>query len=76
MLGYLEAKGSDFKKLFNTSGVMYREMQISEKIKSGMTEAEALKLLSENGKLVKRPFLLTGTSGTVGFNEAEWNKLL
>ncbi len=76
MAGYLSARGSDFKKLFNTSGVLYREMKISEKLKSGMTEAEALKLLSTNGKLIKRPFFMTGTSGTVGFDETEWKKLL
>lgn len=76
MVGYLKARGSDFKKLFNTSGILYREMGISEKLKAGMTEAEALKLLSANGKLIKRPFLLTGKSGTVGFNEAEWKELL
>lgn len=76
MVGYLKARGSDFKKLFNTSGVLYREMGISEKLKAGMTETEALKLLSTHGKLIKRPFLLTGKSGTVGFNEAEWKGLL
>ncbi|MBN8541096.1 MAG: Spx/MgsR family RNA polymerase-binding regulatory protein [Deltaproteobacteria bacterium] len=76
MVGYLKKRGSDFKKLFNTSGVLYREMKISEKLKGGMTEAEALKLLSENGKLIKRPFILTEKSGTVGFDETEWNKLL
>ncbi len=76
MVTYLKERGSDFKKLFNTSGVLYREMKIAEKLKSGMTEAEALKLLSANGKLIKRPFILTEKSGTVGFNETEWKKLL
>ena len=76
MVGYLKERGSDFKKLFNTSGVLYREMKISDKLKSGMTEAEALVLLSENGKLIKRPFILTGKSGSVGFDETEWKKLL
>ncbi len=76
MVGYLEANGADFKKLFNSSGVLYREMEISKKLKSGMTEGEALKLLATNGKLVKRPFLLTANSGTVGFNEVEWKELL
>ena len=52
------------------------KVKISEKLKGGMTEAEALKLLSENGKLIKRPFILTEKSGTVGFDETEWNKLL
>lgn len=76
MLGYLKADGGNFKNLFNTSGVMYRELEISKKIKEGMTEAEAIKLLSQNGKLVKRPFLLTEKSGTVGFKEEVWKKLV
>lgn len=76
MLGYLKESGGSFKNLFNTSGVQYRELGISDKIKAGMTEAEALKLLSQNGKLIKRPFLLTGKNGTVGFKQDEWARLL
>ncbi|MCB0394594.1 MAG: Spx/MgsR family RNA polymerase-binding regulatory protein [Bdellovibrionales bacterium] len=76
MLGYLKAKGGSFKNLFNTSGLQYRELGISSKIKSGMTEEEALKLLSKNGKLIKRPFLLTSTDGFVGFKEDEWKKAI
>jgi arsenate reductase (glutaredoxin) len=75
MLGYLKDKGGSFKNLFNTSGQLYREFDISTKLKEGMTEAEALELLSANGKLVKRPFVLTDDSGTVGFKEDEWKKL-
>jgi arsenate reductase-like glutaredoxin family protein len=41
-----------------------------------MSEAEALKLLSQNGKLIKRPFLLTTHDGTVGFKPETWVKLL
>jgi arsenate reductase len=41
-----------------------------------MTESEALDLLATNGKLIKRPFLLTAKSGEVGFNESEWENLL
>ncbi len=76
MLDYLKADGESFKKLFNTSGIQYRELNISEKIKSGMTEKEALELLAKNGKLIKRPFLLTENSGTVGFREDQWKNLL
>jgi arsenate reductase len=76
MLGFLESKGFTFKKLFNTSGVLYRELGISDQLKNGMTEAEALALLSKNGKLIKRPFLLTAEGGAVGFDEAEWKKLV
>ena len=76
MLGYLKTAGGSFKNLFNTSGLQYRELKIADKIKAGMTEEEAIQLLSKNGKLIKRPFLLTQDGGTVGFNEAVWAKLL
>ena len=72
MLGYL---GGNLKKLFNTSGIQYRELGMSEKLKT-LSEAEAIQLLSKNGKLVKRPFLLGEGTGTVGFNEIEWGKLI
>ena len=75
MLSYIKDAGGTFKNLFNTSGVQYRELNISDKIKSGMTESEALKLLSTNGKLIKRPFLLTNSSGVVGFKKEIWEKL-
>lgn len=76
MLGYLKEAGGTFKNLFNTSGIQYREQKISDKIKQGMTEEEAIKLLSKNGKLIKRPFLLTKKNGTVGFKEEVWKKLI
>ena len=76
MLGYLTTAGGSIKNLFNTSGVQYRELGIAEKLKAGMTEAQAIQLLSKNGKLIKRPFLLTGKDGTVGFKEDVWKKLL
>lgn len=66
MLGHV-----GLKRLFNTSGVQYRELGIAEKLKT-MSEAEALALLSKNGKLIKRPFVLLKDRGLVGFQEAEW----
>lgn len=67
--------GGDFKKLFNTSGLVYRELKLGSRLGS-MTEAEALELLASNGKLIKRPFLITDKSGTVGFRVQEWKNLL
>jgi arsenate reductase (glutaredoxin) len=64
----------ELKKLFNTSGQVYREMKLGDKLPE-MTEAQALRLLSSNGKLVKRPFALGSKAGVVGFQEAEWKKL-
>jgi arsenate reductase len=76
MLGFIKAAGGTIKNLFNTSGVVYREQKIAAQLKAGMTESEALKLLSKNGKLIKRPFLLTKNSGTVGFKPEVWKELI
>lgn len=65
------AFAGDLRRLFNTSGVLYREMGIAEKLKT-MTEAQALALLSKHGKLVKRPFVLLKDRGLLGFKEEEW----
>lgn len=74
MLTFIKAEGGSFKNLFNTSGVQYREMKISDKIKNGLSEKEALELLSENGKLIKRPFLIASDYGLVGFKKEIWQK--
>ncbi|MBI3556318.1 MAG: arsenate reductase family protein [Deltaproteobacteria bacterium] len=71
MLGYL---GGDLKKLFNTSGQVYRELDLSTRLPK-LSEEQALALLEGNGKLVKRPFVLSAQAGTVGFKEAEWAKI-
>lgn len=76
MLTFLKADGGTFKNLFNTSGQQYRELGISEKLKAGMTEAEALALLAKNGKLIKRPFLLAEKGGAVGFRKDAWDELV
>lgn len=75
MLTHLKAKGKTLKNLFNTSGEQYRALKISDRLAAGMTEAEALELLSQNGKLIKRPFLLTPKDGTVGFRNEAWDEL-
>lgn len=72
MLGFLKG---DFKKLFNTSGLQYRELGMSEKMKT-LSAEQAIALLSKNGKLIKRPFFLTESHGAVGFKEDEWKKIL
>ena len=76
MLGYLKASGKTFKNLFNTSGERYRALKIGERIKAGMTEQDAIALLSKNGKLIKRPFLLTTKGGATGFQAETWNELV
>lgn len=63
------------KRLLNTSGTVYRELVMKEKVKS-YKDDEILKLLSENPMLVKRPVLIKDDLILVGFNEAEWNQLI
>ncbi len=72
MLAHL---GGDLRRLFNTSGQVYRELGLGRKLAS-MSQSEAIHLLATNGKLVKRPFVLGSSFGTVGFNESEWKKLI
>lgn len=71
----LKHQNGEIRKLFNTSGVQYRELKIKDKLPT-MTEKEAINLLSQNGKLIKRPFLLTQTTGFVGFKEDLWQELV
>jgi len=62
----------NIRKLFNTSGLQYRELNMKEKLPT-MTAKEAIDLLAHNGKLIKRPFLLNDEGqGIVGFKEADW----
>ncbi len=63
------------KKFFNTSGLLYKEKQLKDKIPA-MSEDEQLKLLATNGMLVKRPLVVTDDTVLVGFKEAEWNEKL
>ena len=68
-----EASGLPLRRFFNTSGMLYREMALKDKLPI-MTEDEMLELLSTNGMLVKRPILVTSDAVLVGFKEAEWAK--
>jgi arsenate reductase len=68
----MKAKG--MRKLFNTSGVQYKELKIKDKIGS-MTEAEAIDLLADNGRLVKRPIAVEKDRVTVGFNLDEYESV-
>lgn len=63
--------GLKLKKFFNTSGLLYKEMQLKDKL-SAMSEEEQLKLLASDGMLVKRPILVDDDNVLVGFKEAEW----
>lgn len=65
----------ELKRLFNTSGLLYKEYDLKNKIPN-MTEDEQLKLLASNGMLVKRPILVSDDKILLGFKEEEWNKII
>ena len=68
----VKAKG--LQKVFNTSGVQYRELKVKDKIKS-MTEAQAIDLLASNGRLIKRPIAVDKNKITIGFNADEYQQV-
>lgn len=67
----LALQGGNLRRLFNTSGIQYRALGLAAKLPA-MTEAEAIKLLAGNGRIVKRPFLLGRDVGLLGFDPAAW----
>ncbi len=72
---WYEKSGLSLEKFFNTSGLVYKEMQLKDKL-SSMSEEEQLKFLATNGMLVKRPMVITDDKVLVGFKEAEWEGTL
>lgn len=68
---WYEMSGLPLKKFFNTSGMLYKEMKLKDKL-AEMTEEEQLKLLATNGMLVKRPFVVCDDYVLTGFKEKEW----
>lgn len=63
------------RRFFNTSGMLYRDMGLKDKLPT-MTEDEMYELLASNGMLVKRPLLVLDDTVLVGFKEAEWQALV
>ena len=72
---WIEKSGKEIKKFFNTSGLLYKSMELKNKLPD-MTEEEKIRLLSTDGMLVKRPLVVTDSEVLVGFREEEWNKVL
>lgn len=70
---WIDKYNIDVKKLFNTSGILYREMNLKDKI-NNMSLDEMIKLLSTDGMLVKRPILISNDKILIGFKEKEWNE--
>ena len=71
---WIKSSGLPIKRFFNTSGVIYKELGLKDKL-SDMSEDEQIKLLASNGMLVKRPILVGDEQVFVGFKESEWDKL-
>ena len=67
--------GLPLKRFFNTSGLLYKSMELKDKLPD-MTEEEQLRLLSTDGMLVKRPILIDGDRVLTGFREKEWEEVL
>lgn len=71
----IEASGLPVSKFFNTSGMLYRNMNLKEELKNSSDE-EKIRLLSSNGMLIKRPILVKNQKVYLGFKEDEWKEIL
>ena len=72
---WYKMSGLPLKKFFNTSGLLYKSMELKDKLPE-MSEEEQLKLLSTDGMLVKRPIVIGKDFVLVGFKESEWAEVL
>ena len=72
---WYKMSGHHLKKFFNTSGLLYKSMELKDKLPT-MTEEEQLKLLATDGMLVKRPLVIGDGFVLVGFKESEWSEKL
>lgn len=71
---WYKKSGQPLKKFFNTSGLLYKSLNLKEKLPS-MSEEEQLRLLATDGMLVKRPLIISGKDVFAGFRPDEWEKL-
>ena len=72
---WYEKSGLPLKKFFNTSGLVYKDLGLKDKLPT-MTEEEQLRLLATDGMLVKRPLVVSDDFVITGFKEAEWAEKL
>lgn len=75
LTSWYHKSGLPLKKFFNTSGLVYKNMNLKETL-SSMSEDEKLRLLSSDGMLVKRPLIIAENFILIGFKETEWEALL
>jgi len=75
LFSWIKKSGLPIKKFFNTSGLLYKEQNMKDKVDT-LSEKELLDILASDGMMVKRPLLITDNVVLVGFKEEEWkNKL-
>ena len=72
---WYEMSGQELKKFFNTSGLLYKSMNLKERLMQ-MSQEEQLRLLASDGMLVKRPIIVKDDMVLTGFRETQWEKLL
>jgi len=75
LVEWMQRYQGDAKKFFNTSGLVYREMALKDKVKT-MTPDQMAEVLSTNGMLVKRPFVILENAVLIGFREEQWRTAL
>ena len=75
LTAWYKMSGLPLKKFFNTSGLLYKSMELKDKLPA-MSKEEQLKLLATDGMLVKRPLVIGEGFVLVGFKENEWNEML
>ena len=74
LTAWYKMSGLPLKKFFNTSGLLYKSMELKDKLPT-MSDEEQLKLLASDGMLVKRPLIIGASVVLVGFKESEWSKV-
>lgn len=75
LTGWYRKSGLPLRKFFNTSGLLYKSLELKNKLPE-MSETDMLKLLASDGMLVKRPILISGDKVLVGFKEPQWSEAL
>jgi arsenate reductase len=70
----IDSSGLEIKKFFNTSGEVYKEMNLKDKLPS-MTREQMVELLASNGRLIKRPIVFDGDKITVGYKEEHYEEI-
>ena len=76
LAAWQQRSGLPVRRLFNTSGMKYRELGLKAKLDAGMSDEEAFALLATDGMLVKRPIVVTDEAVLVGFREPAWEQAL